>query len=109
MKPSQERMFRLLCGQDVLLDNQAALRVAARVAGTKSNKVNRMSDGRVDLARLIGAGDEAPLRMAALRLLGSTLCRELSPVCEVCPLRSYCADANRNPVPQPQEAQSRLF
>lgn len=109
MKPGQERMFRLLCGQDVFLANQAAFRVAARVAGTESNKVNRMSDGRVDLARLVGAGDDAPLRTAALRLLGSTLCRDQGTLCEGCPLRPYCAKADQNPLPQPQETQPTLF
>lgn len=109
MKPAQKRMFRLLCGQDVLLDNQAVFRVAARVAGTESNKVNRMSDGRVDLARLVGAGEDAPLRTAALRLLGSTLCREPGTLCEGCPLRSYCAEADQNPLPQSEQAQPTLF
>jgi DNA (cytosine-5)-methyltransferase 1 len=109
MKSSQERMFRLLCGQDVLLANQAAFRVAARVAGSESNKVNRMSDGRVDLARLVGAGHDAPLRTAALRLLGSTLCREPGTLCKDCPLRSYCAKADQNPLPEPPEPQPTLF
>jgi DNA (cytosine-5)-methyltransferase 1 len=104
MKPAQERMFRLLSGQDVLLANQAAFRVAARVAGTTSNRVNRMSDGRVDLARLVGAGEDAPRRTAALRLLGSTLCREPGTLCGSCPLRPYCATVDENPLPpQPHE------
>ena len=100
MKPSQRLMFRLLCGEDVLLSNQAALRVAARVAGSESSKINRMSDGRVDLARLVGAGPDAPLRTAGLRLLGSTLCREPGTLCDGCPLRSYCTEVDRNPLPQ---------
>jgi DNA (cytosine-5)-methyltransferase 1 len=92
MKPTQERMYRLLSGQDIFLDNQAVLRVAARVAGTNSHRVNRLSNGRVDLARLVGAGNDAPLRTAALRLVGSTICREGGPRCDQCPLRQHCAE-----------------
>ncbi|MBC6451302.1 DNA cytosine methyltransferase [Actinokineospora xionganensis] len=90
MKAAEERTFRLLAGQDVLLASQTTLRVAARVAGSDSAKTNRLSDGRVDLARLVGAGPEAPLRAAALRLLGSTVCKAASTVCGDCPLRQQC-------------------
>ncbi|MDX3006926.1 DNA (cytosine-5-)-methyltransferase [Kribbella solani] len=94
MKAAEERTFRLLAGQDVLLASQATLRVAARVAGSKSDKTNRLSDGRVDLARLIGAGLDAPLRAAALRRLGSTICKTPSTLCDECPLRQQCASSS---------------
>ncbi|MGW0178047.1 DNA cytosine methyltransferase [Nocardia sp. NPDC003345] len=94
MKASQERIFRLLAGEDVLLASQATLRVAARVAGSHSDKTNRLSDGRVDLARLVGAGPDAPLRSAALRLLGSTLCKAPSTMCSECPLLQHCNGAS---------------
>src|SRR5581483_5237917 len=71
MQPAQARLFQLLCGRDILLTNQATIRVAARLAGSDSAKVNRLSNGRVDLAMLVGAGAEAPLRTAALNLLGN--------------------------------------
>jgi DNA (cytosine-5)-methyltransferase 1 len=109
MRPGQERMFRLLCGQDVFLANQASSRVAARVAGTNSDKVNRLSDGRVDLARLVGAGAEAPLRTAALRLLGSTMCREPGTLCGKCPLRDFCSEVDQHPQLQMPEEQPTLF
>ena len=94
MKAAEERTFRLLAGEDVLLASQATLRVAARVAGSKSDKTNRLSDGRVDLARLVGAGPDAPLRAAALRLLGSTVCKTPSTLCDDCPLRQQCAGSS---------------
>jgi DNA (cytosine-5)-methyltransferase 1 len=50
-----------------------------------------MTDGKIDIARLVGAGKSAPLRSAALRLIGTTTCREKQPVCDMCPLRDYCA------------------
>lgn len=94
LKPAQELVFRLLCGQDVMVANQPAYRVAARVAGRQSDKVNRLTDGRVNLARLMGAGREAPLRTAAVRLLGVVKCREAVRQCKTCPLRDYCAGAS---------------
>lgn len=94
MKAAEERTFRVLSGEDVLLATQATLRVAARVAGSDSNKINKLSNGRVDLAHLIGAGSEAPLRAAALRLLGSTLCKAPKTMCASCPLRPYCVEGS---------------
>ncbi|MCK9928868.1 DNA cytosine methyltransferase [Frankia sp. Mgl5] len=94
MKAAEERTFRLLIGEDVLLASQTTLRVAARVAGSDSDRTNRLSDGRVDLARLVGAGAEAPLRTAALRLLGSTVCRAPSTVCGDCPLQQQCVGSS---------------
>ncbi|MCE6999972.1 DNA cytosine methyltransferase [Saccharothrix sp. S26] len=101
MKAAEERTFRLLAGEDVLLASQATLRVAARVAGSESDKTNRMSDGRGDLARLVGAGPDAPLRAAALRLLGSTVCKAPSTLCADCPLRQQCIGSSGQPTVQP--------
>jgi DNA (cytosine-5)-methyltransferase 1 len=108
MKPAQRQMLRLLCGEDVLLSGQAVVRVAARVAGSESHRINRMTNGRIDIARLVGAGDEAPLRTAALRLMGSMICREHQPVCEICPLRKHCA-FRRNGYQDPTDDQVSLF
>lgn len=91
MTDTEEGLFRVLVGDDVLLATQSTLRVAARVTGTDSDQTNRMSDGRVNLAKLIGAGPEAPLRAAALRLLGTTSCTASAARCDECPLNSVCA------------------
>jgi DNA (cytosine-5)-methyltransferase 1 len=88
---SQREHLDVLCGHDVLLRTQAALRVAARVRGSKSSEQNRLTDGRVDVAMLIGGGPKAPLRMAALDLLGRTVCRSVAPRCLDCPLSNACA------------------
>jgi DNA (cytosine-5)-methyltransferase 1 len=55
-----------------------------------TDHANRLSDGRVNLVKLVGAGEEAPLRMGAIRLIGMDLCREDQPVCSECPLLRYC-------------------
>lgn len=100
MKSSQERVFLLLSGHDLLLATQPTLRVAARVIGSESDRVNRLSNGRVDLARLIGAGVDAPLRAAALRLIGNTICRPVGPDCSRCPLQKNCISNARQGGPQ---------
>ncbi len=95
--PAETALLRLLSGQDVMLTSQTSLRVASRVAGSKSGKVNRLTDGRVDLARLVGAGSEAPLRMAALRVIGMTLCLPSERRCDGCPLAQWCSSAPSRP------------
>ena len=100
MKSVQKRTFLLLIGSDVLLATQPAIRVAARVAGTESHKVNRLTDGRVDLASLVGAGADAPLRAASLRLLGSMVCRSTDPGCASCPLQQQCVKGSSRDTPQ---------
>jgi DNA (cytosine-5)-methyltransferase 1 len=41
--------------------------------------------------RLVGAGGEdAPLRMAALRLISNTVCSARAPICSECPLSKHC-------------------
>lgn len=93
LKPAEERIFWMLEGEDVMLQSQGAIRVAARVAGTQSAETNRLTDGRVDLARLVGSGRDAPLRMAALRLLSTTHCTLDKCNCSKCPLSTWCSRA----------------
>ncbi|CAM5466873.1 DNA cytosine methyltransferase [Streptomyces aurantiogriseus] len=90
MKPAEAALYRVLVGDANMLVVQGSLRVAARVNGLDPNHTNRMSDGRVNLVKLLGAGPEAPLRMAAVRLIGNSLCRDSQPVCSECPLAAYC-------------------
>ncbi|MFI8204859.1 DNA (cytosine-5-)-methyltransferase [Streptomyces sp. NPDC085937] len=91
MKPAESALYRLLIDDDLLWVGQSALRVAARLHDSDSDRTNRLSDGRVHLVKLVGAGEKAPLRMAALRLIGSTLCIAKDPLCDQCPLSQYCA------------------
>ncbi|MEW2438629.1 DNA cytosine methyltransferase [Streptomyces caniferus] len=90
MKPAETSLYRLLIGEDLMLVGQSTLRVAARVNGVETDHANRLSDGRVNLVKLVGAGEDAPLRMAAIRLIGASLCREGQPVCSECPLVAHC-------------------
>lgn len=69
-----------------MLRSNPVIRVAARVLGTDSHLRNTLTQGRVDLSRLIGGGTDAPLRMAAIRQIGNTLCRASEMNCDECPL-----------------------
>ncbi len=97
LKPAEEQIFSMLQGDDVLLRSQGVLRIAARVAGSKSDETNRLTDGRIDLSRLVGGGPDAPLRMAALRLLAATHCTIDESDCGGCPLASWCQSARTVP------------
>ncbi|WP_229927992.1 DNA cytosine methyltransferase [Kitasatospora indigofera] len=95
LKPNEKAVFRLLLDNDLLMATQGPIRVAERVAGiglaTDDTSANALNDGRINLAKLVGAGDDAPLRMAAVRLLSLTYCRAGGPACGGCPLREMCA------------------
>lgn len=85
----ERRVFDMLRSKDVMLRSQSVLRVASRVLGTNSHSTNRLTDGRVDLSRLVGGGSDAASRMAAIRLLAATECGP-APTCGRCPLAAWC-------------------
>ena len=81
-----------------ILPTQGVLRVAARFTGTPVDKFNRMSDGRMAIARLVGGSilrNSTTTRAAhaALIEISATLCRPALTQCEVCPLESGCSQA----------------
>ncbi|MBM0274464.1 DNA cytosine methyltransferase [Micromonospora tarensis] len=92
LRAAETDLFRLLLGEDRLVPNQTATRVAARVVGSDSHTTNRLTAGRLDLALLVGSGVHAASRMAAVRLLGATVCRTepSRQLCRTCPLRNNC-------------------
>ncbi|WP_329793548.1 DNA cytosine methyltransferase [Lentzea sp. DG1S-22] len=103
LPPGKTALLKLLAGDDVLLTSQPVIRVSSRVLNTSSERANSLTDGRVDLSRLVGGDAKAPLRMAALRLVGQLHCHKQAPMCEGCPLARHCATARRS------EFSGRLF
>jgi len=95
LRESERRVYDMLRGDHVLLRSQGVLRVAARVAGSESDTKNRLTDGRMDLARIVGSGDDAATRMAAIRVLASTRCRVERRACGDCPLADWCITRQR--------------
>lgn len=74
------------------------LRLVARFTGRNVDRVNRNSEGRLAIARMIGGSvfeDPESSRHAHLGLieLASTVCVTPLPRCEACPLRQHCAHA----------------
>lgn len=94
LKAAERETFALLLGRDLLLTSQGATRVASRVAGSESHANNRLTDGRVDLAQLVGTGAAAPTRMAALREISSTLCTTEEAICASCPISTWCRSSS---------------
>ncbi|WP_232793912.1 DNA cytosine methyltransferase [Pseudofrankia saprophytica] len=117
LRPAEAKVFKLLRGYDVLVAGASAVRVAARFLDTTSDEQNLLTNGRIDLSRLVGTGEqkfdqtsgtdepgrvakrgeEAPMRMAAIRHLAMTVCESTTPDCAACPLASAgCAYARRS-------------
>ena len=87
--PSQRRWFDLLTGESTgLVASAAALRVASRVSGTSSESQN--STQRMELAKLIGSGEEAAVLNVAMHRFGTAVCKPRDPDCHLCPVAQAC-------------------
>ena len=73
-----------------VLVTKGVLRVAGRFWGEPVNRRNRLTDGRLAVARLIGGGKSARTAHLALIELANTLCRPTEPLCLECPLSQVC-------------------
>lgn len=85
-----DRFACLAFGDNVLLTTTAPMRVAARVTGRPVDKIDRLTDGRLALAEIVGGGEQAPARMAAVAALGRSVCLADRPDCGACPLAALC-------------------
>jgi DNA (cytosine-5)-methyltransferase 1 len=95
--PSQADMVTLVlaaAGQDSseepVIINKGVLRVAANYTGEVVDARNRLTDGRVAVARMIGYGPGARDAHLALMELSNSLCRPVDPDCAPCPLSRWC-------------------
>ena len=78
--------------EDPVLANSGILRVAARHSGTQVDRKRARTDGRIELARLIGAEDEtSDHAFLALIELAETCCTTGTPECQECPLSASCS------------------
>jgi DNA (cytosine-5)-methyltransferase 1 len=79
--------------EEPVLVGRGVLRVAARFSGEPTlERRNRMSDGRLAVARMIGYGPNARDAQLALIELASAICRPEAPACSSCPLARTCVD-----------------
>lgn len=79
--------------EEPVIVNKGVLRVAANFTGDAVNARNRLTDGRIAVARMIGYGPDAREAHLALMELSNTHCRPSSPDCQPCPLVQHCAFA----------------
>jgi DNA (cytosine-5)-methyltransferase 1 len=79
--------------EEPVLVAKGVLRVAARVNGDAVDQRNRLTDGRVAIARLVGYGQQSRIAHLALLELANTLCGPGEPKCKSCPLREPCVFA----------------
>ena len=90
--PQEDQLFRAIAlGEDAVVPTIAALRVVARLTGTRVNEERKRSDGRMVIAQILGAQDQGPSVMAALHAFGRSICASTEPQCRSCPLRQDCA------------------
>jgi DNA (cytosine-5)-methyltransferase 1 len=87
--------------EEPVLAGRGVLRIASRFTGEETlERKNRMSDGRLAVARMIGYGDNARAAQLGLIELAAAVCRPEVRICDVCPLAETCASSptQRRPV-----------
>lgn len=78
-------------GEQPVITSASVLRVVARFTGRPVDRRNSLSDGRVAIARMIGAGTNSRSAQLALIEIGNAICLPAKPECNMCPLRAGCA------------------
>jgi DNA (cytosine-5)-methyltransferase 1 len=81
--------------EEPVIISKGVLRVAANFTGMIVHRRNRMSDGRIAVASMIGYGAEARTAHLALMELSSSLCRPADPLCGQCPLVVLCVEGRK--------------
>jgi len=84
--------------EDPVLAGYGVLRVAARFQGETVDRHNRLSDGRLAIARMIGGDDRSHQAHLALIELANGICGPQAPACGHCPLEPWCVEAASRPV-----------
>ncbi|MGQ0468046.1 MAG: DNA (cytosine-5-)-methyltransferase [Sporichthyaceae bacterium] len=76
--------------EEPVLVTKGVLRVAERYFANEVNARNKLSDGRMAIARMIGGGSGARAAHKALVELANSLCTPRDPSCPECPLLAGC-------------------
>lgn len=91
--PAPRQWLDVLTGSGGMMASTSVLRATGRLTGSPIDRQNRLSHGRMELARLIGDGEQAAVVNAALHRLGSTVCTSDAPACDRCPVVTVCRGA----------------
>jgi DNA (cytosine-5)-methyltransferase 1 len=73
-----------------ILVTKGVLRVARRFQGGQVDTQNKLTDGRLAVARMVGFGEDSRDAHKALIELANSLCRPVDPLCSQCPLVADC-------------------
>jgi len=76
--------------EEPVLARRGVLRAVARFTGQQVDQRNRLTDGRVGVARMIGRGSDAREAHLGLIELSAAVCRPADPACVKCPLSESC-------------------
>jgi DNA (cytosine-5)-methyltransferase 1 len=66
------------------------LRITTRFQGMDTESRNKLSEGRLSIARMLGMNEHARAAHLALFELSRTVCTIENPACDICPLRRKC-------------------
>jgi DNA (cytosine-5)-methyltransferase 1 len=80
-----------LPSSEPVLITKGVLRVASRFTGDPVDRRNRLTDGRLAVARMIGFGPGSRHAHLGLIELAAAVCRPVEPRCSDCPLARACA------------------
>jgi DNA (cytosine-5)-methyltransferase 1 len=81
--------------EEPVLVTKGVLRVASRFQANDVDRKNRLTDGRLAVARMIGFGAYSRAAHLGLIELANSWCRPLNPVCPECPLQAHCAESGK--------------
>jgi len=76
--------------EEPVLAGRGVLRAVARFTGEQVDRRNRMTDGRLGVARMIGNGSNARNAHLGLVELAAAVCKPAEPECWKCPLGDLC-------------------
>ena len=82
--------------EEPVLVTKGVLRVAGRYQSSAVDRKNKMTDGRLAVARMIGFGEDSREAHRALIELANAICRPERPDCRRCPLKASCQQAGVN-------------
>lgn len=82
--------------EEPVLVTKGILRVASRFQNNDADRRNRLTDGRLAVARMIGFGDYSRDAHLGLIELANRWCRPARTECSECPLRADCAEGKNN-------------
>jgi DNA (cytosine-5)-methyltransferase 1 len=76
--------------EEPVLATKGVLRVTSRFGGEPVDRKNRLTDGRLSVARMVGGATNFRQAHLGLIELANSLCRPVEPLCYECPVSDWC-------------------